>query len=204
MRDPEIRTITELPPSFQEALFLRVTEGRRLLWLNLAAIILMVIAGFIFFGWLYMYYRVLGAPLVIDSLPGALDRMAGIVLLILVVPLHEYLHGLGMRYYGHDVRYGVKWLRGVVYATTDKGLFWRDQFIVVALLPLIAISLAALGLSLILPSGVAAWLLVIAALNAAGAIGDLWMVHVASRFSPDALFRDEEDGMRVFVPVASG
>jgi hypothetical protein len=34
--------------------------------------------------------------------------------------------------------------------------------------------------------------------NAAGAIGDLWMTSVALRYDSSVLIRDEEDSMRIF------
>ncbi len=198
MQNAGIRTITQLPPGYREVRFLRVTEGLRLVWLNVAAGGVLLVAGVVFFGWLYFYHTLLSAPLVIGEAPDSLPRAAAILLVLLVIPVHEWFHGLGIRYYGHAMRYGIKWRKGVVYATTDNGLFWRDQFIVVALAPLGAISVIAVAFSVFVPAGVGVWLVIIATLNATGAIGELWMVRAASRYPPDALIRDEEDGMRVF------
>ncbi len=195
----EPRTVTELPTSFSEAHFFSLTQRRRLVALNMAAVGILIVALGVFFIWLYGYHALLDGPLVIHALPDNINQIMGLILALLIVPLHEWFHGLGMTYYGHPVRYGVKWRKGVVYATTDNGLFWRQQFIVVSLAPLVGISLILVFISMFTTAAIGVWLMFAASLNAAGAIGDLWMVQAAYRYPANALIRDEEDGMRVFV-----
>jgi hypothetical protein len=194
------RTVTNLPTGYSEAGFMRLTEAKRLVSLNVAALGVMVVAGAVFWGIMYVYHRLLDGPLIIDSLPDSMSRVSAILLMIAIIPLHEFCHGITMSYYGHEVRYGIKWRKGVVYATTDNGLFWRSQFMMIALAPLVFISLIAIFLSLFLPIGFSFWLLVAASLNAAGAIGDIYMIYVGYPYPPDALIRDEEDGMRIYTP----
>ena len=69
----------------------------------------------------------------------------------------------------------------------------------VALAPLAVISLVGLALMPFLPGELALWIGVAVVVNAAGAIGDLWMTSVALHFDPSALIQDLEDGMRIFV-----
>ena len=119
---PHPRTLQTLPIDYEEALYLSLTAGRRLLWLNLAAIGLLLVALVVFVGWLLLYHT-LGAPLTIASLPDGMSRGVGLLMLVAVLPLHELLHGLAMSYYGHRPRYGVKPLKGVLYATADGAYF---------------------------------------------------------------------------------
>lgn len=198
--EDRFRTVTELPVGYREVAFLRVTQGWRMVWLNIASIGLLVVAAIVFFGGLILYHRVLDGFLVVKGLPETLSNGVALVVVLALIPLHEWLHGLGMQYYGHKVRYGFKWTKGVLYATSDNGLFWREQFVGVALAPLIGISLICLVASLFVAAGVGFWLMMTATLNATGAIGDVWMVRVAYRYPAYALIRDEEDGMRVFCP----
>lgn len=191
------RTVKHLPDSYREIYFLRVTQ--QVLWLNLVAIGVMALALVIFLGWLVLYHAA-GAPMVINSLPERLPTAFGILLVLAILPLHEWIHGLAIGYFGHRARYGIKPLKGVLYATADGALFWRNQYIVVALAPLVVISLIMLVASLFFPAETALWLMFAAALNATGAVGDLWMFIAVMRwrFPPHILVRDEEDGMRVF------
>lgn len=195
----EPRTVKTLPDHYQEVFFLRVTDRRKILWLNLAAIGLILVSSVMFVGWLVLYH-VAGAPLVITRLPDEIPTLPGLLITLSILPLHEWVHGLAIGWYGHPARYGIKPLQGVLYATSDGALFWRDQYIGVALAPLIVISLVAILLSLFLPAGIALWFMFAAALNATGAVGDLWMWWAVRRFPPHALVRDEADGMRVFAP----
>ena len=59
-----------------------------------------------------------------------------------IVP-HEWLHGLAIRYYGGEARYGVgvaHFILPYAYATTEHE-FTRNQFIVVLLTPLVVLTL---------------------------------------------------------------
>ena len=50
----------------------------------------------------------------------------------------------------------------------------------------------------LLPLGLAEWIALAVTINAAGAVGDIWMTAVALRYDATALVRDEEDSMRIF------
>ncbi|HML21561.1 MAG TPA: DUF3267 domain-containing protein [Aggregatilinea sp.] len=190
--------VTSLPAQYREVSYLSLNERGRLLWLNLLSLIPLVLSGAITLSVLRAYHH-LGAPLVIGALPDDIPMGIGIALALLVLPLHEWVHGLMIRYTGHRPRYGVKLL--VLYATSDGGLFRRNEFIAIALAPLIALSLVGMAIALFLPIGLAQWPTLAVMFNAAGAVGDLWMAAAALRFDPSALIRDEEDSMRVFARI---
>ncbi len=92
----------------------------------------------------------------------------------------------------------------MLFATSDGALFRRDEFIRVALAPLVVIS--TMGGDDHAVSAVRAWpigLALAVVLNAGGAIGDLWMTTIVLRYGPSALIRDEEDSMRIFAQAVS-
>jgi hypothetical protein len=91
----------------------------------------------------------------------------------------------------------------VLFATSDGALFRRDEFIQVALAPLVVITTVGGLLMLFLPFGLAYWVGLAVVLNAGGAIGDLWMTTIALRYDPSILIRDEEDSMRIFAQAVS-
>ena len=85
---------------------------------------------------------------------------------------HEWLHGLAIRYYGGEAKYGVgvaHFILPYAYATTDHE-FTRNQFIVVLLTPMVLMTTVGIPLILVFEWG---WLIVPLAANAAGAIADL-------------------------------
>ncbi|NDJ78388.1 MAG: DUF3267 domain-containing protein [Chloroflexi bacterium] len=188
--------ITTLPANYREARYMSVNERGVLVMLNLLSLIPMAISGLVVFGGLLVYHEELEAPLVLGFLPDKIPSTLGIVLILLVLPLHEWIHGQVIRLCGHKPRYGVKWM--VLFATSDGAYFRRNEFIRIALAPLVVISLGGLLLMPFLPYGLAQWFALAVMLNAAGAIGDLWMTAVALGFDASALIRDEEDSMRIF------
>ena len=192
----------ELPAGYREVKLLVATEGRTMLWLNLAAIGLALVALLAMERWWRTtqdWNRGFASPL-LDSLP-ELGRLLLVVLTVIITfGLHELLHGLAIRYYGHRPRYGMRLDLGVLYATTDNALVPRNQFIVIALAPLVVIGIGGMALMVLASGAVAYYLGLMIVLNTSGAVGDLWMVYEVLRYPPHALVRDEADRIRIYLP----
>jgi len=188
-----------LPADYREVRQLRLNQRGRLFWLNILSLVPMVISGILVYGLLILYHAA-GAPLVIPSLPETMNQWTGIALVLLILPLHELMHGLFITRFGHKARYGVKLM--VLFATADGAFFRRNEFIQIALAPLVILSAVGLFLMLFLPVGLAQWVALAVILNAAGAIGDIWMTLAALRYDSSALVQDEADSMRIFIRVA--
>lgn len=191
-----VEPITVLPPDYREVCYLSVNQRGMLLWLNLLSLVPLLISGVLVTGVLLVYHEELGAPLVIRALPERVPTAIGMALVLGVLPLHEWVHGLAIARCGHRPRYGIRW--AVLFATSDGALFRRNEFVRIALAPLLWISLLGLALILLLPAGLASWIALGVAINAAGAIGDLWMTAAVLRYPASTLIRDEADSMRIF------
>lgn len=192
--------IRELPPGYREVRYMSINERGVLLWLNLLSLVPLAISALIVFGALLVYHEELGSPLVIDELPASLPPALGLAVVLIVLPAHEWIHGLVIARCGHKPRYGVKLF--VLFATSDGALFRRDEFIRIALAPLVVVTAAGSLMMLFLPFGLAYWAGLAVILNAGGAIGDLWMTVIVLRYDSSALVRDEEDSMRIFARLA--
>lgn len=188
------------PPGYRLAYTLVVTTRRNMIWLNVISVLIFVMAGALVFGCLLLY-AALGSPLQLSGWPTNLPVWVGLVTLLALLLVHEWLHGLAIQAMGYKPRYGAKPLKLVFYATADGVYFTRRQFIIVALTPLVVISAIGLFLALFVPQQSALWLGLLVTVNAASAIGDLWMTRVALRYPPEALVQDHEDGMSVFLPM---
>lgn len=189
--------IRELPPEYREARHLVLTASGTIVWLNIIAFVPMVIAFFVMAAWLVFAIRLRGAwP--VENMGGVSTWVALIVLVVAMIPLHEGAHGLAIVWVGHKPRFGAKLSKMVVYATTDAGLFRRNEFIVVAIAPLVVLTLLGMLLVFFVPDWGAYYISLAVILNAGSAIGDLWMLAVVLRYPASALIRDEEDGIRVF------
>jgi Putative zincin peptidase len=192
------QTLTrELPPGYREARYLAATEGRVLFWLNVLSLIPLVIALMVVGLW-GVFVRRLRGPIPSIFWENVPWLLAVILVIVLMIGLHEWIHGLAIRWMGYKPRYGINLAKGVFFATTDNGLFWRNQFLVVALAPLVVITIAGMILMIFTPDSLGYYVGLIVVMNAAGAIGDLWMAAVVWRYPDDTLVRDEADSIRIY------
>ncbi len=194
-----LKPIHDLPADYHEVRYILLTDDRLLLRLNLLAVIPLV-AMIVLMG---VWWVVASGGRDASGDTGIVWWIAVIGILLIVLPLHEIIHGITISAFGHRARYGAKLSKGVLYATAENALFRRNEYLAVALAPLVVITLLAMGLMLILPQGWAYYVGIAAVFNAGGAIGDLWAVGVVARYPASALVRDEADGFRIFASIDS-
>ncbi|MCC6500352.1 MAG: DUF3267 domain-containing protein [Anaerolineales bacterium] len=190
--------VSKLPANYKEALYWKISEKKsRLIAMNLLAIPL---AGIFWFGF-YFIIRLSGKPpeYIIDDPKQSLLLLVGFAITIIV---HELVHGLAMQFFGAQAKYGINWKGLMVYATAPGYAFQRNQYIVMALAPLVSLSALACCAILIQAGAASVWLFaVLGTLNGGAAIGDLWITSVALRYPSSAYVVDERDGMRIFLPM---
>jgi hypothetical protein len=190
-------SIHTLPDGYIEVKHLVATEQRTLLWLNLASLVPLIIA-LLFMGWWWAFVRQLRGPYNTAFAETLSSIVAVVVVIIVTFGAHELTHGLAIRWAGHTPRFGMKLQKGVLYATADGALFPRNHFVVIALAPLVLLTVIGMIGMVFVPDSIGYYVGLIVVLNAAGAIGDLWMTAVVLRYPPDALVRDEADSIRIF------
>lgn len=186
--------VRQLPAEYVEVRFWGI-NARNMLLLNVLSLIPLAISAVLMFAWAGIIVRLRGPW----PEEGNLASWAGVVILLVVIPAHEFLHGLAIQWAGHKPRYGAKLSKLVFYATADNAYFWRDQYLVISLTPLIVITGIGMGLMALVSSTTMAFYAALAVIvNAASAIGDLYMARIALQYPLDTLIRDEAEGMRVF------
>ncbi len=183
------------PPNYKEALYWEIKgKGGRLITMNLLAVPLFAFFGICFFAFAFAF----GAASSFATLYSewSFTTIAGMVI---TLALHEFVHGIAMRFFGARPQYGISIL--MLYTTSPGYAFRRNQYLVVALAPLIVLSASAC-IGIIIMAG-SPWVLILALLasiNAAGAVGDLWISAVVLRYPSDAYVVDERDGIRILLP----
>lgn len=187
--------VHELPPGYHEVLHLVLLQPGKVLLVNLLALLPLGAAIAAMAGWWAFILRVRGL------FPGpALPWWLGLLLaLVIVLPLHEWIHGQAIVWAGHRPRYGMMLTKGALYATADNALLPRDVFIVIALAPLVVITLLGMALMIVLPDSLGYYAALAVIFNAGSAIGDLWMAAVVLRYPRAALVRDEADSIRIYM-----
>jgi hypothetical protein len=119
---------------------------------------------------------------------------------ILVLPVHEALHGAGFLVFGGRPKFGAGIKGGAPYlfATCPGKRFSWGRTLVIGALPLVVIDVAALALAGYAPLVVPAMLAF--AFNTAGAVGDLWMIAVILQTPRTATFEDNDEPAMVAWP----
>ncbi|MDX9956587.1 MAG: DUF3267 domain-containing protein, partial [Anaerolineae bacterium] len=183
-----------LPDNYHEVTYWRLSDHRILLVaLNLIGTVLMGLALAGFAAWAHLWHPFASSTIT------APQMFLTVAMLLMTLVSHELLHGLALRYYGAKPTYGILWKALMFYATAAGHAFRRNAYVVIALAPLVGLSvLGLLLLMLPLPVWLALPVVLCAAFNVGSAVGDLWLVRVASRYPHSAYIVDEKDGLRVF------
>ncbi|MFC7251955.1 DUF3267 domain-containing protein [Halomicroarcula sp. GCM10025324] len=178
---------------------LELTRGLTIQMLAIGTLGMLV--GWTLFSGLYQFTT--GNAVTFQFVPASIGWFATPVNILVLVFLgtailvpHEWLHGLAIRYYGGEPRYGVGVAHFVLpyaYATTDHE-FSRNQFIVVLLTPLVVMTLVGVPLMILLEWG---WLAIPLTLNAAGAVADIWMTLMVVSYPAHIRIVDHESGVRI-------
>ncbi|RJS71772.1 DUF3267 domain-containing protein, partial [ANME-2 cluster archaeon] len=125
--------------------------------------------------------------------------LSSVALVIGTFVLHELIHGAFMSKYGGKPSYGAgiaHYILPYFYATT-KTVFTRNQFIVIAIAPLVVISLVAIGIMAAFPS-IAHWMLIPFILNGSGAVGDMWVIRNVLRCPKHVFLEDQKNGLIIY------
>jgi hypothetical protein len=121
-----------------------------------------------------------------------------------VVVVHEATHGLVIGLWGKRPKFGFIHYGLAAYAAAPGQRFKRNQWVVVALAPLVALSALGCVLMPLLPISALGMTIFCLAVNAAGAGADVWLSLKVLRFPPEACVVDEPDGIRLLTPTAEG
>ncbi len=182
---------------------------RLLLWLNLASLPGLVIAGLAFAGIASLIRPGLGDGLsfsVSSSSTASLSFVVALLALLsmpfVVVVLHEAVHGFAFWVYtGARPEFGFKgWY---AYAAAPGWYLGRNQYLVVALAPVVGISVVGLVLVAVLPVPLAVVALIGAVLNVASATGDLYLCARIIASPASTVIEDRNDGITWLVPAAA-
>ena len=110
---------------------------------------------------------------------------------------HELVHGAFFWVYSRSrPRFGFR--GGYAYAAAPGWFFPRRQYLVIALTPLVLLSFLGMILVAVVPIGALAAILFGMIVNAAGAVGDMWIVLKVIRERRIILIEDLGDGMNFY------
>lgn len=171
--------------------------------LNVAGLLLTVAGGHAFAAlWALVHLAPGEAMTFAVGEHNLLGFLATVVAIVLLMGIHEFLHGLALRTLGHRPTYGFVMLGKVMPAlfTTAPGVrLSRAAFTFVALLPMVVLALVPALWIVAGPGG--GWLVVPAAVLLGGCVGDLALTWQAWRSPRGTAVEDMKDGLRLHLPT---
>jgi hypothetical protein len=198
---PRFTVLETLPADYLPVRRLEIDSRRTFALLNLLGLIPFFL-GLLFFVAISILLNLLGLPPGPDILTEE-NRVTAAALTIIVtlimLSVHELCHGLAFQALGARPRYGVNLRKFVAYASADGYFVTRDAYIIVALAPLVVISILTVLCLMLTGGGLRFIVALLGAANAGGAIGDLWFVLVCRRYPRDLLVRDFGEGAELYV-----
>jgi hypothetical protein len=163
------------------------------------------LAGLVFFlgyGWLFTRVFRLFRPTfnLADLSPNVVTNLIALLLASVgVIFVHELVHGLFFWIFLRDrPKFG---LRGsYAFAAAPAWYIPRGPYVMVGLAPLVVITLAGLAALLYIPQAALPTLWFALTLNAAGAVGDIFIVGWLYFQPPAVLVNDQGDRFSMFLP----
>lgn len=194
------RALSALPSHYRPVRRIEIDSFQVMFWLNIGGFVLIGVGVFIF-GLLERTLPREGNNPLLGVTP--LGMVALFVIgFVIMLTIHELFHGLGFSLFGAQPRYGVSLRKGVAFASAAHMYLPRSAYLVVALLPLVGISLISILILPLVSGETRTLVILIAAANVGGAVGDLWFTYICLRMPASLLIRDFGEGAELFLPVS--
>jgi len=179
-----------LPGGYTQCGEINMKKNKRLtITLNIASFFLFVLCFYL----LSSFAAVVRPDLVNTSgsiKAGALAALA--VLLVLLITIHELIHGFFFWVFTHSKPVFALRLF-YAYAGAPDWYFPKRQFAVVAVAPLVIIGAVGLLLILLAPINLVMFIIIFVSMNTGGSLGDLFVLNRLFKLSPTGLTNDTGD-----------
>jgi hypothetical protein len=197
-----MNAVKDLPANYHHRKTLDLSNSRTVLWLNLLAIPLLFL-----FGWLFSRVIILLRSLnpFQNGFWGLVSTFSGwgliaiLISIIFMLVVHELIHGMFFWVFTHE-RPEFALRSGYAFAAAPEWYLPKIQYAIVGLSPLVLISFICILFATFTPPSIAPYPLFIATFNAAGALGDMIVVAWVSRQPRSILVRDLGDRFSSFTP----
>lgn len=188
----------EPPDGYQPAVLLEYPR----MGLQVAAIIVLACTAPVLFILAWMLQRRQVANLLVD-VSRVTDLVLVLVTVFLTMVIHELVHGGAYQLLGYQVTYGISGHLFAVYAAAFDQWQTRDHNLIVALAPLIVLTLMLVPLLAVQSHIVVLLALTALLMNIGGAVGDLYLTWRLLRLPRAALLYDVSPKiMLIFEPTA--
>jgi hypothetical protein len=120
-----------------------------------------------------------------------------IVVMIVAILIHELVHGFFFWLFSrHRPKFGIG--MGYAFAAMPDWFFPKQQYLVIGLSPLVALTVLGLAASIFVPFAWLGALLAGMTINAGGAIGDMYICWRIAIDAPEVWINDKGDGFQLY------
>lgn len=197
-----MRATRNLPSNYHHQKTLDLSKPRIVLLLNLAAVPLLFIFGWIFSRLIILLRSINPFPngfwglVTIFSIWNLITFILSIIIMLII---HELIHGLFFWLFTHErPKFALK--SGYAFAAAPEWYLPKVQYIFVGLSPFVFISIICIVLAVFMSLQIVPYLLLLAVFNAAGALGDIIIVAWVFSLSNNVLMRDLGDKFLSYAP----
>jgi hypothetical protein len=192
-----------IPSNYRSHKILDLSNSRTMFLLNLAAVPLLFL-----FGWIFA--RIIIYVSITNPFPNGfwglftsysvVDWIALPISIAIMLVFHELIHGMFFWLFTQErPKFALK--SGYAFAAAPDWYLPRSEYVLVGISPLVVISILSIVFAAFLPSHLSSYLLFVATFNAAGALGDMIVVAWVLR-QPDTTFiMDHGDKFLTFTPI---
>ena len=192
------RAAKGLPEDYQPAGTLDFAKSRlTLLALNVAGIVLLVLVVALLQAFLAATRPDVGLHFVLRGREMLLALAVAAALVVLVVVVHEFIHGAGFWLVTRE-RPEYRFRGYYVSAGAPEWYIPVGQYLWIGLAPLVVVTLGGLGLLRVVPPEAIPAVLWVVAFNAAGTVGDIATVAWLCVQPRDSLVRDAGDAIALY------
>lgn len=200
-----MRPIKVLPENYSKSGVINLATNRVVLKLiNLISLGMLFLYGWLFVQaiyWLRPGDAVHGLRVDIDGLFSIIGAIFYVLLIyVFMIVLHEAVHGLFFWFFTRSKPvYALRLY--YAYAAAPDWYLPRRQYLVIALAPFLLLTVLGLLLITVVPAGWFFTLLVLVAVNASGAVGDVAIAIWVFLQPRDCLARDQGDEVTLYLPI---
>lgn len=197
-----MRATKTLPANYRLLRILDFSSRRTSVWLNLAAVPLLFVYGWLFTKIIY-YFRSINTSAA--GTWGLFTAFSGYELIVLLLCIafmlifHEIIHGAFFWIFsGEKPKFALKtWY---AFAAAPDWCFPPFQYAVIGISPFLVISILSIAFASFVHASIVPYLIYIATFNAAGALGDMIVVSWVLRQPASIMVQDQGDKYLTFGP----
>lgn len=155
-----------------------------------------VVAVIAFLGFLWLFGAIVGS-MTVNFTESYFVWL--IVALLVIVTIHEVLHGILYKVFKPNKKIKVGFKSGMLFVSSPKSLYTKQQFVWIGATPFVVISLVLIAIFLL------GWLpgelfLPLAALHGAGCVGDFYLLWLVISSPKHYYISDQENGIDIYSP----